>query len=91
METKWKDILMYVFSSIIIAGEIFVVGFLIYIWFIGTPTADPNIINLVYSMCIGYHSGFMLVLGYHFGSSKGSAEKTKIIGDSNKQMVENSK
>jgi hypothetical protein len=74
-----KDILMYCFSTIIIIGEIFLIGFMIYIWWDGASTVDPNVINLVYSLAIGYHSGFMLVLGYHFGSSKGSADKNFLL------------
>ena len=81
METKSKDILMYIFSAIVILGEILIVGFALYIMIAGVKTTDANIVNLVYSLAIGYHSGFMLVLGYHFGSSKGSADKNNIISD----------
>jgi uncharacterized membrane-anchored protein len=76
---KAKEILMYVFSSLIIVGEILLIGFMIYIWKAGASTIDPNVINLVYSLAIGYHSGFMLVLGYHFGSSRGSADKNELL------------
>lgn len=81
MNTKIKDLLMYIFSSIVIMGEIFFVGFALYIWLMGAKIADANVINLVFSLAMGYHSGFMIVLGYHFGSSKGSSDKNDLLAN----------
>lgn len=79
MKTKslWKEIFMYSLAGLVVAGEIAMIIFLILLWKGGVATENANIINLIYGLCIAYHSGFMIVLGYFFGSSKGSADKTE--------------
>jgi hypothetical protein len=69
-------------AGIIIIGEISMIAFLLTLWLIGTSSTEQGIINLIYGICMAYHSGFMLVLGYFFGSTKGSAEKTDLLYNS---------
>lgn len=81
MSAAAKEIYMYILGAIMILGELFIVGFLLYIWKAGASTVDQNVINLVYGMSLGFHSGFMLVLGYFYGSSKSSADKTVLLSE----------
>lgn len=81
MSAAAKEIFMYILGAIMILGELFIVGFLLYIWKAGASTVDQNVINLVYGMALGFHSGFMLVLGYFYGSSKSSADKTALMAE----------
>lgn len=77
-----KDVFQYVLAAIIVVGEIAMIAFLLVLWLKGASTTDQAIVNLIYGICLAYHSGFMLVLGYFFASNKGSAEKTEMIHNS---------
>jgi hypothetical protein len=79
MQATNKERFMYVLAAIIIAGELAMISLIIYVWRWGAASMDPNIVNLVYALAMGFHSGFMLVLGYFFGSSKSSADKTELL------------
>jgi len=80
MSTKSKEILLYTLAYIVCAGEAVIIGFLLFAWIHGVATIDPNVVNLIYGMALGYHSAFMIVMGYFFGSSAGSAAKNALIG-----------
>lgn len=84
----WKEVFMYILAGLVSAGEIAMIILLIYLWMHGVATENSDIINLIYGLCIAYHSGFMLVLGYFFGSSKGSADKTEAMVDTSKKLTE---
>jgi hypothetical protein len=58
-----KDVLQYSLAALIVAGEFFVL-----FW----PGIDKSLV-------MAYHSAFMIVVGYFFGSSKGSADKNEFI------------
>lgn len=79
---KAKDIFQYALAGIITLGEIAMISFLLILWMKGTSTTDQAVVNLIYGICLAYHSGFMLVLGYFFASSKGSSEKNEMIHNS---------
>ncbi len=60
-----KDVLQYALAALIVAGEFFVL-----FW----PGIDKSLV-------MAYHSAFMIVVGYFFGSSKGSADKNEIMAN----------
>jgi hypothetical protein len=76
---KVKDIFMYALAGLISVGEIALICFMLFIWRYGASTVDGGVVNLIYGMALGYHSGFMIVLGYFFGSSKGSSDKNDLL------------
>jgi len=49
------------------------------IWKSGASTTDAGVVNLIYGLALGYHSVFVLVAGYFFGSSKSSADKNDLL------------
>jgi len=71
---------MYVLAGLISLGEIAMIIYLLVLWSKGVPSEQAEVINLIYGMCLAYHSAFMVVIGYFFGSSKSSAEKTEMLG-----------
>jgi len=75
----FKDIFLYILAGIVTAGEILIIVMLLNIWMRGASTVDQGVINLIYGLAIAYHSGWMLVLGYFFGSSKSSADKNDLL------------
>ena len=79
MNSSTKERFMYILGGVVCLGEIVLIGLMLYIWRFGASTVDDGVVNLVYGMSLGYHSGFMLVLGYFFGSSKSSSDKTDIM------------
>ena len=81
---KWKEVFLYILAGVIVAGEISMIVFMLYIWKAGASTTDQGVVNLIYGLALGYHSGFMIVLGYYFGSSKGSADKNALINNPDK-------
>ena len=80
MSTQLKEWLIYIFAAIIVLGEIAMIGFVLVIWMVGASTFDANVVNLIYGLALGYHSAFMIIIGYFFGSSKGSQDKNALIG-----------
>jgi len=74
-----KDVFQYVLGALIVIG-FFVL--MITLVFASVPEQNKDLLNLVVGALIG---SFATIVGYFFGSSKGSAEKTQAI---NKQIEE---
>jgi len=72
---------MEILTLVVVLGEIAMIGIMLWIWRFGASTVDSNVVNLIYGLALGFHSGFMLVLGYWFGSSKGSADKNALLSN----------
>jgi uncharacterized membrane protein YbhN (UPF0104 family) len=70
---KSKDIFQYILGALIVAG-FFVLLYLL----ISTevPEKNTNVLNLVIGALIG---SFTTIVGYFYGSSKGSSEKTELL------------
>ncbi|MGO9314536.1 MAG: peptidoglycan DD-metalloendopeptidase family protein [Syntrophobacteraceae bacterium] len=72
--TGKKDTNLYVLAWVIVAGFFVLTGILM---FFGVKDPSSNaVVNLLFG---GLVSGFATVLGYFFGSSKGSAEKNALL------------
>lgn len=70
---KMKDIFQYLLGGLIVAGFFT----LLYLLVSKTvPEINKDLLNLVVGALIG---SFATVVGYFFGSSKGSAEKTELL------------
>lgn len=67
---KTKEIFMYSFAALVVMGFF---GVLIYMIKIGTYETS---INLIVGALI---SAFTIIVGYFFGSSKGSADKNEML------------
>ena len=66
MTKFWKDVFQYALAALIVVGEVFV------LFATGVDV----------TLKMAYHSAFMLVIGYFFGSSRGSSDKNSIIANS---------
>ena len=75
---KAKDIYMYFLGALIVTGMFVIIGLLVYK---EMPTTNKDLLNIVIGAFIG---AFLSVVGYFYGSSKGSADKTEIISESQK-------
>ena len=75
--TGKRDINLYVLAWTIVIGFFGLMGILI---FRVIPTANSTILNLVVGALLG---SFTTVIGYFFGSSKSSTDKTKLLGGKN--------
>ena len=73
---NFKDIYMYVMGAIVVLSLIAVV--IVLIWK-PIPDINKDILYIAAGIIFGWGS---LVIGYFFGSSKGSADKTAIIANS---------
>ena len=69
---KTKDLFMYVLGALV------VIGFFATLWFLIKENTYENTINLAIGALIG---AFGTVVGYFYGSSKGSSEKNEIISN----------
>jgi len=67
------NIFMYALGAIVVIGFFFLMAFLIKF---EIPKANENILHLVIGALIG---SFTSVVGFFFGSSKGSKDKTELI------------
>lgn len=76
---KWKEVFLYILAGVIVVGEIAMIVLMLYIWKFGASTTDQGVINLIYGLALGYHSAFMIVIGFYFGSSKGSQDKNILL------------
>jgi len=79
---KIKDIFQYVLGALI------VIGFFILLYLLVTsevPEKNKDLLNLVVGALIG---SFATIVGYFYGSSKGSQEKTEIMAKQNKDMLD---
>lgn len=70
---KTKELFMYILAIIIVVGIFVLLGILIVR---EVPVANKDLLNIVVGAFI---SAFTLVIGYFFGSSKGSADKTELL------------
>jgi drug/metabolite transporter (DMT)-like permease len=70
---KAKSIFQYVLGAMIALGFFVLIGLLLYKT---VPEGNKDILNLVVGALIG---SFTAIVGYFFGSSLGSSEKTDII------------
>lgn len=70
---KGKDIFQYILGALIVIGF-----FLLLYLLIGAevPETNKDLLNLVVGALIG---SFATVVGYFYGSSKGSADKDEIL------------
>lgn len=73
MDKGTKDALQYGLAGVIVFGFFLVLGGLI---FYAVPPENKDALNIALGALVG---GFSGVLGYFFGSSKGSSEKNDII------------
>jgi len=74
---KGKDIYMYVLGALVVLGFMGLLGVLI---FKGIPEINKDILNITVGALIG---SFTSIVGYFFGSSKGSADKNKMLQNGN--------
>ena len=70
---KTKGLALYIFASVIVIGFFALLYILI---FTEIPEGNRDVLNLVIGSLIG---SFTSVVAYYFGSSKGSADKNKLI------------
>lgn len=77
--TKTKDVNLYILAWVVVGGFFGLVGTLS---FITIPQVNVGPVNQLYGV-LG--TGFGLVLGYFFGSSKGSSDKNKFLNGDNKE------
>jgi len=70
---KSKDIFQYTLGGIIVVGFF---ALLIILVLSGVPDQNKDLLNLVVGALIG---SFATVVGYFYGSSKGSAEKNELF------------
>lgn len=71
---KTRDIYMLVLGALIVSGFFALLYILIYA---GIPEQNKEILNIVVGALIG---SFTSVVGYFFGSSLGSKDKTEVMG-----------
>jgi uncharacterized membrane protein len=73
MKTLWQQIFQYTLGAIIIIGF-----FVLLVTLINTkiPTENEDVLNLVVGALIG---SFATIVGYFFGSSKGSSDKNDLL------------
>lgn len=74
---KLKDLMMYILGGLITLGFFGLLGLLI---FNPTPMENKDLLNITIGSLI---AGFTTVVGYFYGSSKGSAEKNELINRKN--------
>lgn len=77
MEKSTKDQFQYALAAFIVLGFFMVLGALIVM---AVPTENQSALNISLGALV---AGFSAVLGYFFGSSKGSAEKNDMIQKKN--------
>ena len=80
MKTLWQQIFQYVLGAIIVIGFFTLLITLVYQ---SIPTENTSVLNLVIGALIG---SFTTIVGYFYGSSKGSSDKNDLI---NKNKNEN--
>ena len=70
---KAKDTFQYILGALIVLGFFVLLIALVYS---GVPDQNKDLLNLVVGALIG---SFATVVGYFYGSSKGSADKNDIL------------
>lgn len=76
MDKNAKDIYQYALGGVIVLGFFFLLGGLLYI---PVPAANEKSFDIMLGIL---SAGVGAVIGYFYGSSKGSAEKNDIIANS---------
>jgi hypothetical protein len=79
MKNNLKDYFQYVLGGVIVAGFFILLYLLINN---EVPEKNTDVLNLVIGALIG---SFSTIVGYFYGSSKGSSEKTELLGKKNEQ------
>jgi len=79
MDAGKKEWFQYGLATVVVLGEFACIAALVYALVSGIHTESKEFFNLLYGLILGYHSAFVLVVGYFFGSSKGRADKTDIL------------
>ena len=67
---KAKEIYMYAFAAIFVIGF-----FVITLYLKDSEGTNPFVVGVIETL----KNGVILILGYFFGSSKGSADKTELM------------
>ena len=75
MNEKLKEILMYVLGGLVVVG-FFVLLYLMLYW--GVPAENRDLFNILAGALVG---SFTTVVGYFYGSSKGSADKSQLLAN----------
>lgn len=70
---KIKDLFMYVLGGIIVLGFFSLLAVLIYN---GIPKQNADLLNIAIGALL---AAFATVVGYFYGSSKGSSEKNELL------------
>ena len=73
MEKSTKEILFYCLGGVIIVMALIII---IGLFFIKIPEENKDLLNITVGVIL---SGFMAVVGFFFGSSQGSKDKTEAI------------
>jgi hypothetical protein len=73
MKKELKDVLMYVLGGIVVIG-FFALLYLMLYW--GVPEPNKDLFNILSGALVG---SFTTIVGYFYGSSKGSSEKNDLI------------
>ena len=73
MKTLWQQIFQYVLGAVVLIGFFCLLILLLYQ---GIPEQNTDILNIVIGALIG---SFTTVVGYFYGSSKGSADKNDLL------------
>jgi drug/metabolite transporter (DMT)-like permease len=76
MNSKAKEIYQYILASIIVLA---VMAFAVALIFVPIPEQNRDMLNIALGAFLG---AFITVVGYNFGSSKGSADKTALMDKS---------
>ena len=77
---KTKDVFQYVLGALIVIGFFALLVVLVYK---GVPEGNKDLLNIVVGSLIG---SFSAIVGYFYGSSKGSADKNDIIAKQNEEI-----
>lgn len=77
---KVKDYFQYILGALIVLGFF---GLLIVLVYKGVPEGNKDLLNIVVGSLIG---SFTSIVGYFYGSSKGSSDKNDIIANQNKPV-----
>ena len=70
---RTKDLLMYILGGLIVLGFFGLLGLLI---FNPAPVDNKDLLNITIGSLI---AAFATVVGYFYGSSKGSADKNELL------------
>lgn len=70
---KAKEVYMYVLGAVVVVGG-FVLAYLII--FNPVPEANRSILDVAFGLVLGWGGA---VVGYFYGSSKSSADKTQLL------------